>query len=65
MADHRLLVGYPVWWALGLADFTWVLLAVPMVARMITWHRSEPPMGAARIWHLCCSCSAWPSGPSP
>ena len=25
-------VGYPVWWALGLADFTWVLLAVPMVA---------------------------------
>jgi hypothetical protein len=33
-----LLVGYPVWWALGLADFMWMILAVPMVARMIAWH---------------------------
>ena len=33
-----LLLGYPIWWALGIADFMWVILAVPMVARMIAWH---------------------------
>jgi len=32
-----LLLGYPLWWALGIADFMWVILAVPMVARMIGW----------------------------
>lgn len=34
-----LLIGYPLWWALGLADFMWVILAVPMVARMVAWHK--------------------------
>lgn len=33
-----LLVGYPIWWALGLADFMWMILAIPMIARMIAWH---------------------------
>jgi hypothetical protein len=33
-----LLVGYPVWWALGLADFSWVILAVPMISQMVAWH---------------------------
>jgi hypothetical protein len=33
-----LLVGYPLWWALGLADFMWMILAIPMAARMIAWH---------------------------
>lgn len=33
-----LLVGYPIWWALGLADFIWVLLIPPMVLQMISWH---------------------------
>ncbi|MHB1430678.1 MAG: O-antigen ligase family protein [Streptosporangiaceae bacterium] len=32
-----LLVGYPIWWALGLADFTWIFLAIPMVVRMVAW----------------------------
>jgi hypothetical protein len=32
-----LLLGYPLWWALGIADFMWVILAIPMVARMIAW----------------------------
>lgn len=32
-----LLIGYPVWWALGLADFTWVFLAIPMAARLVAW----------------------------
>lgn len=34
-----LLIGYPLWWALGLADFAWFLLAIPMVARMVAWRR--------------------------
>lgn len=32
-----LLVGYPLWWALGIADFMWFILAVPMAARMVAW----------------------------
>jgi hypothetical protein len=32
-----LLVGYPIWWALGIADFMWLILAVPMIARMVAW----------------------------
>ena len=54
-----LLVGYPVWWALGLADFSWVLLAVPMTARMIAWHRSGRPVRVPpgfAIWVLFLVC---------
>jgi hypothetical protein len=32
-----LLVGYPLWWALGLADFMWVILAFPMISQLIAW----------------------------
>lgn len=32
-----LMLGYPLWWALGIADFMWIILAVPMIARMIAW----------------------------
>lgn len=32
-----LLVGYPVWWALGIADFMWIILAVPMIAKLVAW----------------------------
>lgn len=32
-----LLIGYPLWWALGLADFMWIILAIPMAIRMIGW----------------------------
>jgi hypothetical protein len=35
-----LLAGYPLWWALGVADFMWIILAVPMAARMLAWHRT-------------------------
>jgi hypothetical protein len=35
-----LLVGYPIWWGLGLADFIWVLLIPPMVLQMVSWHLS-------------------------
>jgi len=40
-----LLVGYPLWWALGIADFIWIILAVPMLARMIAWRtRRDRPI---------------------
>lgn len=32
-----LLAGYPLWWALGSADFMVLLLAMPMLARLIAW----------------------------
>jgi O-Antigen ligase len=40
-----LLAGYPLWWALGVADFMWIILAVPMAARMLAWRRT----GSRRI----------------
>jgi hypothetical protein len=56
-----LLVGYPVWWALGIADFMWILLALPMAARMIGWrvHRSRSvrvPHGFG-LWLLFLVCA--------
>ena len=49
-----LLAGFPLWWALGVADYMVILLAVPMAARMLAWraHGSRPlrfPPGFA-IW---------------
>src|SRR5579859_4182262 len=32
-----MLIGYPLWWALGLADFMWIILAVPMISQMAAW----------------------------
>lgn len=51
-----LLVGYPIWWALGIADFTWIFLAIPMACRMIAWaahgtRRIRVPAGFG-IWLL-------------
>jgi hypothetical protein len=34
-----LLAGYPFWWALGLADMSVIILAIPMALRMRSWHR--------------------------
>jgi hypothetical protein len=56
-----LLVGYPLWWALGIADFMWIVLAVPMVARMVAWHahdnrRVRVPPGFG-IWLLFLVCA--------
>jgi O-antigen/teichoic acid export membrane protein len=50
-----LLAGYPVWWALGLGDLIFIFLAIPMLARMISWHRQGrgvrvPP--AFGVWLL-------------
>jgi hypothetical protein len=32
-----LLAGYPLWWALGLGDYMFVILAIPMAAAMYGW----------------------------
>jgi hypothetical protein len=32
-----LLAGYPLWWALGLGDYIFLILAVPMAARLYAW----------------------------
>jgi hypothetical protein len=55
-----LLAGYPVWWALGLADPSVIILAIPMVLRMRSWHRSGrkiavPP--AFGLWLLFLICA--------
>jgi hypothetical protein len=54
-----LLVGYPLWWALGIADFAWIFLAIPMASRMLAWrkHRTRrlklpPGMGAWALFLL-------------
>ena len=49
-----LLAGYPLWWALGVADYMVIVLAVPMAARMLAWlahgsRRVRFPPGFA-IW---------------
>ena len=57
-----LIIGYPVWWALGIADFMWILLAIPMALRMLAWwaHQSRPlrvPPGFG-FWLLFLVCAA-------
>ncbi len=56
-----LLIGYPVWWALGIADFIWILLAIPMLNRMLAWRafgrRIRLPPGFG-IWLLFLICAA-------
>jgi hypothetical protein len=51
-----LLIAYPLWWALGIADFMWIVFAVPMAARMVAWavhgtRRIRVPPGFG-IWLL-------------
>jgi hypothetical protein len=36
-----LLAGYPVWWALGIADYMFIVLAIPMAVRLYSWHTSS------------------------
>ena len=56
-----LLVGYPVWWALGVSDFMWIVLAVPMAAQMLTWRargeRAIKVPDAFGIWLLFLICA--------
>lgn len=56
-----LLVAYPLWWALGIGDYVWILLAIPMATRMFAWSahggrlRFPPGFG---VWLLFLICSA-------
>ncbi len=40
-----LLALYPLWWALGIAEYAWILFAVPAAIRLLGWHLS----GARRV----------------
>jgi len=35
-----LLVGIPAWWLIGLSDYAWVLMAVPMAVQLRRWHKT-------------------------
>jgi hypothetical protein len=54
-----LLAGYPIWWACGLADESVMILAIPMLLRMRTWHKSGRPVKvppAFGLWLLFLVC---------
>lgn len=61
LADHpswpiaALLIGWPVWWALGTGDYMPILFAIPMIRRMRRWRTSgrriRTPPGFA-LWLL-------------
>jgi polysaccharide biosynthesis protein PslJ len=40
---------YPLWWVLGLSGFSWLIIAIPMVAIIIGQHRSRVP-AAFVLW---------------
>jgi hypothetical protein len=46
-----LFVAFPLWWALGLANLIWLLLAVPMALALVTRGRVRAPRGFG-IWLL-------------
>jgi hypothetical protein len=54
-----LLAAYPVWWALGLADASVIIIAIPMLLRMRQWRRSGRRIGVPPgfgIWLLFLLC---------
>jgi polysaccharide biosynthesis protein PslJ len=46
-----LFAGFPVWWALGLAGFIWVIMAIPMALSLVMRERVRAPKGIG-IWLL-------------
>jgi hypothetical protein len=55
-----LLGGYPLWWALGFGDYSFIVFAIPMAARMYAWHthkarRLRTPSGFV-LWALFLVC---------
>jgi hypothetical protein len=55
-----LLAGIPLWWALGLVDYIFTLLAIPMAARLYAWGargnrriRMPPGFGLWLLFLLC------------
>ncbi|GAB3452344.1 hypothetical protein GCM10027570_30480 [Streptomonospora sediminis] len=55
-----LLVGYPLWWALGLGRFAFVVFAVPMALELVRRHRAvgirlPPAFGLWALFLLWCT----------
>lgn len=48
---YALLVGFPVWWLLGLAEFIWMLMAIPMLVSLAMRGDVRAPRGFG-IWLL-------------
>jgi hypothetical protein len=44
-----LFVGFPVWWALGVSAFAWIIVAVPMVASL-AWRRWRRVPASFVLW---------------
>jgi hypothetical protein len=44
-----LFVAFPVWWALGVSAFTWIIVAIPMLASLIWRRRGRVPV-AFTLW---------------
>ncbi len=44
-AVGAMIAGYPVWWALGLGGFVWLVLAAPMAAWLVAQRRLQLPRG--------------------
>ena len=49
-----------MWWALGIADFIWIIMAIPMLSRMAAWRRQgrrvRAPAGFG-LWVLFIVCA--------
>ncbi len=55
-----ILIGYPIWWALGIADFIWIIMAIPMLSRMAAWRRYGRRVrapGGFGLWMLFIVCA--------
>jgi hypothetical protein len=56
---NALVVAYPLWWSLGIADFIFAILAIPMVLRMYGWRargraiKTPPWFGIWLLFMLC------------
>jgi hypothetical protein len=60
-----LLAGIPLWWALGFGEYVFILLAIPMAARLYAWSaqgnrtvRVPPGFGLWLLFLLCVLASA-------
>lgn len=42
---YALFGGFPLWWALGMGELIWPIMAVPMVLRLLTMERVRLPRG--------------------
>ena len=48
-----LFLGFPLWWALGLAEFIFPLMAIPMAAQLLQRRRIRAPIGFG-FWLVFC-----------